>query len=281
MTEISKELIVRLRQMTGAGITDCKKALEETAGDLEAAVDLLRKKGAATAAKKAMRETHEGVIAAYIMPGARIGVLVEVNCETDFVARNDMFREFAQKVARILADNPKADLEPMRTEIIGAIRENIQIPRFVRYEVQGNGMVAAYIHTGAKIGVLLEVCVNNPVSLEDLRFKELVKDLTLQIAAASPQSISRDDLPQAIIDRERRVIAESDQVKNKPPQVLEKIIQGRLEKFYQTVCLMEQGYIKRNSEISVGEYIREVEKLLGDKITVKRFTRYQVGEITS
>lgn len=265
--------------MTGAGIMDCKQALQETGGDLEAAIDLLRKRGAATAARKAARETREGVIATYVAPGGRLGVLVEVNCETDFVARNEQFRQFADKVAKMLAENPQADIEPLRVEVITAIRENIQVRRFVRYEVESNGVIAAYIHTGAKVGVIVEVGTEKAQTLSLPIFKELVRDITLQIAASSPLAISRDQLPAELIEREKSVIRESDQVRGKPPSVIERIIQGRLEKFYQTACLLEQGYVKRNSEVSVQEYIREVEKELGDTVRIRRFTRYQVGEV--
>jgi elongation factor Ts len=155
MAEITAALVGKLREMTGAGLMDCKKALGETKGDLEAAVDLLRKKGAASAAKKASREANEGLIVQCIQPGARAGILVEVNCETDFVARNDDFRAFCDDLARKLLENPKTDVEPLRTAQVAKIGENIQISRFHRLEVTGNGMVAAYIHTGAKVGVLV------------------------------------------------------------------------------------------------------------------------------
>src|ERR1700744_2166291 len=157
MAEITAAMVAKLREMTGAGLMECKKALGETAGDLEKAVDVLRKKGAASAAKKAGRSANEGVIAQYIQPGARAGILVEVNCETDFVARNEGFVAFCNEIAATLLANPKADLEATRTAQVAKIGENIQISRFHRLEVSGNGMIAAYIHTGAKVGVLVEV----------------------------------------------------------------------------------------------------------------------------
>jgi len=278
MAEITKDLIVKLRQMTGAGMMDCKRALQETDGNLDAAVDLLRKKGAATAAKKAMREAREGVIAQHILPGAKTGVLVEVNCETDFVAKNESFREFADEVAKRLVADPKADLEQLRTDAVGRIRENIQISRFTRYEVEGNGLLAAYIHTGGKVGVLVEVGAGKEETLGAEEFKQLVKDITLQIAAANPSAVSREQIDPALVEKERAIIAESDLVKNKPPQAVERIIQGKLEKFFQTACLLDQGFVKRG-EISVGERIKEVAGSLGDEIVVRRFARYQVGEV--
>src|SRR5436190_11384814 len=157
MAEITPALVAKLREMSGAGMMDCKKALVETNGDLEAALTLLRKKGAAAATSKGTREAREGLIAQYIAPGGRLGVLVEVNCQTDFVARNEMFRAFADDVAKRIAADPKTNFETDRVEMVSKIRENIQIPRHARIEVNGNGMIAAYIHTGAKVGVLVEV----------------------------------------------------------------------------------------------------------------------------
>src|SRR5436853_5518445 len=153
MSEITAASVAKLREMTGAGMMDCKKALTEAKGDLGVAGDLLRKKGAATAVSKATREAREGVIAQYLAPGGRLGVLVEINCETDFVGRNEIFRAFADAMARKLANDPKADLEPDRIVAVAKIRENIKIPRNARMEVNGNGMIAGYIHTGGKIGV--------------------------------------------------------------------------------------------------------------------------------
>src|ERR1700744_4722680 len=157
MAEITAASVGKLREMTGAGLMECKKALTESAGDGEKAVDILRKKGAASAAKKASRAANEGVIVQAIQPGAKAGILVEINCETDFVARNEAFGVFCDEVARTLLANPKADLEATRTAQVAKIGENIQISRFHRMEVTGNGMVAAYIHTGAKVGVLVEM----------------------------------------------------------------------------------------------------------------------------
>jgi elongation factor Ts len=278
MPDITPQLVAKLREMTNAGMMDCKKALVETAGNLEAAVDLLRKRGVATAAKKSAREAREGVIAQHILPGSRVGVLVEVNCETDFVAKNDLFRAFCDQVARTLAENPAADLEPLRTDAVSRIRENIRIARYQRYELSGNGLIAAYIHTGAKVGVLVEVGAGREATVATEDFKQLVKDITLQIAAASPLAVSREQLDPALVARERDVVANSDALKNKPPQALAKIIEGKLEKFYQTVCLLDQGYVKRNAEITVREHLANVGRQLGDEITVRRFVRFQVGE---
>jgi elongation factor Ts len=276
--EITAAAVGKLREMTNAGMMDCKKALTEAKGDLSVAVDILRKKGAATATTKGTREAREGAIAQYITPDGRLGVLVEVNCQTDFVARNELFRAFADDVARRLATDPKADFEADRVNLVGKIRENIQVPRHARMEVTGNGMIAAYIHTGAKVGVLVEVGAGKETTVGNSEFKQLVKDITLQIAAGHPSAVSREQVPAEVVAKEREIAAQSDRLKGKPAQALEKIIQGMLEKFYQTYCLVDQGFVKRNSEVSVKEHLGSVAKQLGDEITIRRFVRFQVGE---
>lgn len=279
MAEITAARVAKLREMSGAGMMDCKKALTETNGDLEAAMTVLRKRGAATAARKAAREAKEGVIAQHIAPGGRLGVLVEVNCETDFVARNDLFRAFADEVARKIAADPKANLELDREAAVAKIRENIKIARLARMEVTGNGLIAAYIHTGAKVGVLVEVASGKESTVANDEFKQLVKDITLQIAAGHPFVVSRDQVPADVVAKEKEIAAE--QVKNKPPQAIARIVEGKLEKFYQTYCLVDQGFVKKNSEISVKEHAASVAKQLEDEISIRRFVRFQVGESLS
>ncbi len=255
---------------------DCKKALTDAKGDLSAAGDILRKRGAATAVSKATREAREGVIAQYIAPTGRLGVLVEVNCETDFVARNETFRAFTDEVARKLAVDSAANFDKEVQELVAKIRENIKIARHARMEVNGNGMVAAYIHTGGKIGVLVEVGAGKESTVASDEFKQLVRDITLQIAAGHPFTVSRDQVPAELLAKEKEIAAE--QVKNKPPQAIAKIVEGKLEKFYQTYCLVDQGFVKKNSEVSVKEHIGQVSKQLADEIAIRRFVRFQVGE---
>lgn len=278
MAEITAAVVGKLREMTSAGMMDCKKALTDANGNLDAAVDILRKKGAATAAKKATRDAREGVIAQHIASGGRLGVLAEVNCETDFVARNDMFRTLAEEVAKKLATDPSATFEAERESAVSKLRENIKIARHSRMEVSGNGMVAAYIHTGAKVGVLVEVGAGKESTVAADDFKQLVKDITLQIAAGNPISVSREGIPADVIAKEREIASE--QVKNKPPQAIAQIVEGKMEKFYQTYCLVDQGFVKKNSEVSLKEHMGGVAKQLGDEITIRRFVRFQVGEAT-
>lgn len=277
MAEITANAVAKLREMTGAGLMDCKKALAETAGDVDAAVDLLRKKGQASADKKSGRSAKEGVIANYIAPGARLGVLVEVNCETDFVARNDSFRAFCDDIAKKLGANGNADLEADRVAAVAKMGENILIGRHQRIEVTGNGLVAAYIHTGSKVGVLVEVGANNEATTQKEEFKQLVRDITLQIAAAHPISVTRDEVPKELIDKEDEINRQSDRLKGKPAQAMEKILQGMRDKYFQTNCLVDQGFVK-NPDMTVSQHIGSVSKALGDDIKVRRFVRFQVGE---
>jgi elongation factor Ts len=281
MAEITATMVAKLREMTGAGMMECKKALVAAKGDIDAAVDLLRKSGAASAAKKASREAREGVIAQHIAPNGRSGVLVEVNCETDFVARNEAFRAFADEIAKKIAADPNAKLEADREAAVGKMGENIKITRHARMDVSGNGLVAAYIHTGAKVGVLVEVGAGKAETVGTDVFKQLVKDITLQIAAGFPHAVSREQVPPEVSAKEREIAMQSDRLKGKPAAAMEKILAGVLDKFFQTYCLVDQGFVKRNSEVSVKEHVGQIAKQLNDEITIHRFVRFQVGEVES
>jgi elongation factor Ts len=273
---IDAKQVAVLREKTGAGMLDCRKALIESNGDIEAAVDILRAKGAASAAKKAGRAANEGVIAQAILAGARTGALVEVNCETDFVAKNESFLALTAGWAKTLAENPSADLEPARIEAVTKIGENIQIRRHARIDVTGNGLVAAYIHLGGKIGVLLEVGAGKEATVNHDDFKQLVRDITLHIAAANPVSLKREEIPATLLQRERAIYAEQTP-KDKPAPVIEKIIEGKMAKFYAGICLLEQPFVK-NPEQTITQLVAEKAKALGDTIEVRGFIRYQVGE---
>ena len=273
---IDAQLVKTLREKTNAGLMECKRALAETNGDLEAAVDVLRKKGAASAAKKADREAKEGVIAQAIVSGAKVGVLLEVNCETDFVAKNEQFRAFCDELAKKIATDPAADLEADRVAAVQKIGENIRIRRHERLEVRDNGLVAAYIHTGGKVGVLVEVSAERAETGANEDFKQLVRDITLQIAAANPVCVSRDQVPAPLLARERAIYA--DQVPaGKPANIVEKIVEGKMDKFYSSHCLLEQAFIK-NQDQTMAQLIEAKNKALGEKIMVRRIVRYMVGE---
>ncbi len=277
MAEITPALVGQLRAMTGAGLMACKKALDETQGDLNGAVDLLRKQGAAAAVKKADRAANEGLIGQAVVNGGKVGALIEVNCETDFVARNDGFKAFVAELAAKVASSPGADLEADRVAAVAKIGENIQVRRSQRLEVAGVGAVAAYIHTGGKVGVLVEIGATKDETVAHDDFKQLLRDVTLQIAAASPVAVGRSEVPQAVIDKEREIAAQSDALKGKPAAAMEGILKGKLNKYFETNCLLEQGFVK-NPDLKVEAHVASVGKALGDTITVRRFLRFQVGE---
>jgi len=275
-----------LREKTGAGFMDCKKALQETQGDLEAAVAYLRQKGIAVATKRAERATSEGAVWSYLGPEGTSGVLLEVNCESDFVAKTEAFQAFGAALAAQLAQDAVADVETLLSqpwrgqpgltvqeylnELIGQIGENIRIRRFSRFA--GQGPVAAYIHFGGKIGVLLEL--KAPRVSEDL--KSLARDLAMQVAATNPLAISREELDPAVVAQEKAVYEAQARESGKPEKILEKMVHGRLEKFYKEVCLIEQPFVK-NPDLTVSQLLNEAGTREGGQITVSRFVRYQVG----
>jgi len=275
-TVIDAQLVKTLREKTNAGLMECKRALAETNGDLEAAIDVLRKKGAASAAKKADRDAKEGVIAQAILPGAKVGVLVEINCETDFVAKNDSYKAFTDEVAKKIASEPGVDLESERVAFVQKIGENILIRRSDRVEVTGHGAVAAYIHTGGKVGVIVEVGANKDETTTTEAFKQLVRDITLQIAAANPISVDRSAVPAATLEREREIYR-GQVPPGKPANIIEKIVDGKIEKFYSGVCLIDQAFIK-NPDQTIAQLIAAKSKELGDELVIRRFLRYSVGE---
>jgi len=253
----------------------CKKALVQAGGDFQNAVDILRKQGAATAASKALKQASEGVIANHIQSGGKLGVIVEINCQTDFVARNEEFRKFCDEVAEAIAADPNVDLEARRAAMVAKMGENIVVARNQRMEVSGNGAAAAYIHTGAKVGVLVEVGCEKQETTAAPEFKQIVKDITLQIAAAHPIAVSRDQVDPKVVEKEKEIAQE--QFKNKPPQAIAKIVEGKLNSFFQTVCLVDQGFVK-DPDKTVQTYLDETSKKLGEKLVIRRFVRFQVGE---
>ena len=308
MAEISAQLVKQLRERTGAGMMDCKKALVEANGGLPEAEIILRKKGIASASSKESRSAKQGLISASISADGKLGVLVEVNCESDFVARTDDFQTLAADVAGHIAEtkpkrvrledvteaeraNIKAHEtlyeqkfakdgntvgEMVKTKI-AKLGENIVVSRFAIYQVTGNGVVGHYIHTGAQIGVLLEVNTAKADAPSKEEFKTLVRDLAMQIAAAHPHVVSRNQLPAALVAREMDIQRDRVRTEGKPEKMLDKIAEGRMSKFYEEVCLLEQPFIRENT-VSVADLIKAAGGKIGDTISVARFVRYKVGD---
>ena len=279
----SAQDVKTLREMTGCGMMDCKKALTETDGDMDKAVEFLREKGLATAAKKAGRIASEGIVKSYV--DGKVGVLVEVNSETDFVAKNDEFLDFVDRVAKTVAANSPADVDALKelpivggegtvgeelTAKIAKIGENMNIRRFVRMETAG--VVVDYIHAAGKIGVLVEATAEDSDAV-----RECLKNVAMQVAALSPKYLSSADIPDDYKEHEKNILIAQLQndPKNasKPANIIEKMIEGRLAKEFKEVCLLEQEYVKAENKESVGKYVASV-----GNITVNQFARFETGE---
>jgi len=272
---ISKDDVMSLRDKTGAGLIDCKRALTESNGNMDEAVSILRKKGVATAAKKSGRSASEGIIAQSISSDRSRGILVEVNCETDFVAKNDDFVVFARSVAGDLLENPDADLEEKRTEQVAKIGENIQISRSQSLSPVSNGLVESYVHTGGKVAVLVSIGSDSADVSSSEQVATLAKDICMHIAATSPVCVSREEVPADLVQKEKE-IAQA-QAEGKPAQAIEKIVTGKLDKYYAGACLLEQPFVK-NPDQSIQQYVEGVGKDVGSSLKVEKFLRFQVGE---
>ena len=275
--------VKELREMTGCGMMDCKKALTEADGDKDKAVEILREKGLATAAKKAGRIASEGIVLDYV--DGNVGVIVEVNAETDFVAKNEQFTDFVKAVAKTVAVKNPADVAELKTmqieggsqtvgeeltEKIAKIGENMNIRRFVRYE----GTVASYIHGGGRIGVL----VNFDTDCADKEgFAQFAKDIAMQVAAAGAQYLDRDAVPAEVVEKEKEILSIQAKNEGKPEKIIEKMVMGRINKFYKEVCLLDQEFIK-DGDLSVQKYIDNTAKALGGSIKVVAYTRFEKGE---
>ena len=278
MADISASLVKELREETGVGMMECKRALVEANGDKAAAIKFLRESGMAIAAKKASRTAKQGIIVAEISPDAQSGLMIEVNCETDFVSKNDQFKGFVAEMAqaaRGIADNTLAEVAKTRVDAeIAEIGENIIARRNLSYQVQGTGAIAAYVHLGGKLGVMVEVGCKNAASIQNPAVKGMLADLTLHITAVNPACITRDQVPAETVQAEKDIYAK--QVEGKPANIIEKIVVGKLEKFYGQICLIEQPFVK-DQEKTVGALLAETGKAVGDEFTIRRFVRWQLG----
>ena len=272
--------VMKLREMTGCGMMDCKKALTETDGDMDKAVEFLREKGLATAAKKAGRIASEGIVKTYMSDDKKIAVLVEVNSETDFVAKNAEFLAFVDVVAKAVADNNPADVEALKaltvdgatigdtlTALIAKIGENMNIRRFARVE----GNVCTYLHAAGRIGVLVEA--EGALDTEDKY--EAARDVAMQVAAINPMYLSKDTVPEADVEHEKGIILaqmkEDPKNANKPENILEKMLGGKINKFFEQNCLLQQAFVKDDKQV--------VEKYLASKgVKLVNFVRFEKGE---
>ena len=282
--------VMALRELTGAGMMDCKKALTECEGDFDKAKDYLREKGLAAAAKKAGRIAAEGIVGNYYCADCDVAVIIEVNCETDFVAKTDDFHAYVANLAEQVGKKNPADVDALLAqdaifapgltvsgtlnEMVAKIGEKISIRRFTRYE----GVVDTYIHLGGRIGVIVDL--DAPASMKNsAELKQVAHDIAMHIAAARPTYLSREQVPAEELEHEKEINRNMalNEDKPKPAAVIEKMLVGRIEKFYKEICLLEQLFVKDNT-LSITNVLEKASKDLGAKIGVKRFTRYEMGE---
>lgn len=286
---ITAQLVKELRELTGVGMMDCKKALAETNGDLKKAVDFLREKGLASAAKKAGRIAAEGVVSSYVSKNYSKGTLIELNCETDFVAINDLFVKLSKEICQLASENNCDDTEKLESldykfddefatvkdAIIGLISklgENISLRRVVNY-FSDCGVVNSYIHGDGKIGVIVEL----KSDLKNEEVAKIAKDICMQIAAANPLFLDSSSVDQETIDRESQILRTRALNSGKPEKVVDKIVEGGIKAYYNDVCLVNQGFVKDPS-LTVGEFLSAKSKELGTKIEIVRFSRFEKGE---
>ena len=285
---ITAKMVGELRERTGAGMMDCKKVLVEAEGDMEKAVELLREKGLAAAAKKAGRVASEGLVVSYISEDNKVGSVVEVNCETDFVSANEEFKAFANEVAKqvttgkattveelleeaFVADN-SVTLKDVLTGLIAKLGENMTVRRFERYTVE-NGHVASYIHAGGTIGVLVELaCDKNSDVLTTVG-----KDVAMHIAAANPLFVDSSSVDTETLEKEKEIYRAQALNEGKPANIVEKMVEGRVKKYYKETCLIEQVWVK-NPDLTITQLLQEKSKEVGAPITIVKFARFERGE---
>lgn len=286
MAEITAQMVKDLRESTGAGMMECKNALTEADGDFDKAVDVLRTKGLAAVEKKAGRSTNEGTVMALVSDDGKAGAVLELNCETDFVAINEKFQAYAKRITQVALDEKPADVDALKAckegdmsvddilaDAIHVMGENTQIARF---ELVDADAVSSYIHAGGKIGVLVEFDVDG-VDIKSDEFIQCGKDVAMQVAAINPISATRDDVPEDVVAHEMEIYKAQAAESGKPENIQEQIATGRMNKFYKEQCLTEQAFVK-DSDKTVQKYVDEVASNLGGSIKIKGFVRFELGE---
>ena len=293
--EISAGMVRDLRDKTGAGIMECKAALAEAGGDLAKAIEVLRKRGLKTAEKKAGRTAADGLVAVWVAPGRDAGALLEVNCETDFVARTEQFTALTRSLVTLVgADAAAANVDGLLRRVmngkpvadvikdaIASLGENIVVRRATRLALpqDAQGLVTSYLHGGGKIGVLVEVRCKSDGVAKGEGLAQLAKDLALQVCSAEPAYVTRDQVPAAVLEKEREILRAQPDVQGKPAAIQDKIIQGRLEKFFMERCLADQLFIRDpEGKQKVRDLLKAAEKTLGEPVSVAGFARFRLGE---
>jgi elongation factor Ts len=288
MSEISAAAVVELRKMSGQGMMDCKKALQEANGDLEQAMDILRKKGLATLAKRAGRETTEGLVVGKRSPDGKTAIMATLCCETDFVAKSQDFVAAAQKLAEFALacptdHGPQNVLETaiagkkfndILTETVSKTGEKTQVGDYAKYTLDGPGLITTYIHFNEKVGTMVQIETSDDATAAASALKQTAADIAMHITATKPLALNKEQIDPKTIEREKSIFAE--QVKNKPANIVDKIVEGKLNKFYTENCLLQQAFVKDDSK-SVEQVLADAARQAGGKAKIRRFVRFEVG----
>ena len=288
MAEIAASVVVKLRKMSGQGMMDCKKALEEANGDMDKAMDILRKKGLATLAKRAERETSEGAVISWQSPDGKEAALATLCCETDFVAKSDDFLQLARDIGDYIgstAANEGAQsvlqtvvagktFQEVLTEVVSRTGEKMQVGDYARFRLEGAGLIGTYVHFNNKVGTMVQIETSDAQVAQAPALKQAALDIAMHITASKPLALNAASLDPEMVEREKAIYAA--QVQNKPPQVVERIVEGKLKKFYSDYCLLEQPFVKDDSK-TVAQVLAEAAKQAGGTASIKQFVRFEVG----
>jgi len=288
MAEISASTVVKLRKMSGQGMMDCKKALEEADGDMDKAMEILRKKGLATLAKRAERETSEGAVISWQSEDGKVAALATLCCETDFVAKSDDFRALAHDILEYIASSSNDEgpdnllqttvagktFEQMLTDVVSKTGEKMQVGDYVRFRIEGAGLIGTYVHFNSKVGSMVRIDTGDEKVAQSPALKQAASEIAMHITASKPLALDKENLDPQMVEREKAIYAE--QVQNKPPQIVEKIVEGKMKKFYTEYCLLQQPFVKDDSK-TVEQVVAEAAKQAGGEAKIAQFVRFAVG----
>lgn len=288
MSEISAAAVMKLRRLSGQGMMDCKKALQEASGDIDEAMNILRKKGLATLAKRAERETSEGLVVSKTSNDGKTAVMATLCCETDFVAKSDDFVSAAAKLAEhAMACTENEGIENLLetafegkkyndilTETVSKTGEKTQVGDYAKFELEGPGLISTYVHFNHKVGAMVQINTSDEATASSDALKQAASDIAMHITAAKPLALNKDQIDAETLEREKSIFAE--QVKNKPANIIEKIVEGKMQKFYSENCLLQQPFVKDDSK-TVEQVLNEAAKQAGGKATIVKFVRFEVG----
>jgi elongation factor Ts len=288
MVEISPSMVMKLRKLSGQGMMDCKKALQEANGDIEQAITVLRKKGLATLARRAGRETSEGLVVCKTGDGGKAAVMATLCCETDFVTKSDDFEAAAQSLADYALACPENEgvenvletviegrkFSDILTETVSKTGEKMQVGDFAKYKLDGPGLISTYIHFNGKVGTMVQIDTSDEATATSEALRQAAADIAMHITATKPLALDKDGVSSEIIEQEKAIAAE--QVKNKPANIIDKIVEGKMKKFFAENCLVEQRFVKDDSK-SVAQVLSDAAKQAGGEAKIKRFVRFEVG----